>query len=93
MTSRKPNPRITKEDLLEARISFHARNVMRERHVSEREVAEVLLKGSSHPHRGLGRYVLGDLCVVWDARVSVVVTILLFREGVWTNEDARGRRR
>ncbi|WWV91895.1 hypothetical protein GMYAFLOJ_CDS0065 [Microbacterium phage phiMiGM15] len=85
------DPRITKDDLRRARISFHARKVMREREVTEREVAEVLLRGSSHPHEGLRRYVLGDLCVVWAPADFVVVTVLLFREGRWTNADARNR--
>lgn len=85
------NSRLTKADLRAARISSHARKAMHERNVSERDVAEVLLKGSSHPHKGLRRYVLGDLCVVWAPDDKVVVTVLLFRAEQWTNEDARNR--
>lgn len=87
------NPRITKADLLAARISRHARETMARRNVTEADAAKVLLQGSAHSHKGLLRYVLGDLCVVWAPADKVVVTVLLFTEEVWDDLDARNRKR
>ncbi|WP_067201225.1 DUF4258 domain-containing protein [Microbacterium sp. XT11] len=83
--------RISKKDLLDIRFSRHAREVMARRDISEVEVARTLVRGSSHPHQGLRRYVLGDLCVVFDPESRVIVTVLLFSQEQWTDEDARNR--
>ncbi|WDS51693.1 hypothetical protein SEA_BARNSTORMER_56 [Microbacterium phage Barnstormer] len=86
------NPhRLTKADLDTVRISRHAREVMARRAIAEVDVARTLVNGSSHPHKGLRRYILGDLCVVFAPDDRVVVTVLLFTEERWTDEDARRR--
>lgn len=83
--------RLTKADLPSIRFSRHAREVMAERQITEVEVARVLVRGSSHPHKGLQRYVLDKLCVVFAPEDRVIVTVLLFTEDTWTNDDARKR--
>ncbi|WP_336628490.1 MULTISPECIES: hypothetical protein [unclassified Microbacterium] len=85
------NPHITREDLPRFRFSRHAREVMARRQIAEVEVARALVRGSSHPHEGLQRYIHGGLCVVVDLAAEVIVTILLARADQWTDEDARNR--
>ncbi|MDR6868767.1 hypothetical protein J2Y69_003391 [Microbacterium resistens] len=85
------NPNISREDLPRFRFSRHAREVMARRQVAEVEVARALVRGSSHTHDGLQRYVHAGLCVVVDLSAEVIVTILLARSDQWTDEDARNR--
>lgn len=79
------------------KISDHARLTMNRRSISKDDIFDILdyPQRISETYKGRVLFCKDDLIVVLGLgkRFDTVVTVLLNRPGVWTDEEARARKR